>query len=184
MQLKMHQKAKTAEQNKSGSFKFLWDSKKKKKKNQSSFFCCYEQLKMQRDLKELFVQQGMVKQALEWNYATFTTFPNWFHTNSCDEQTEIYKACISHSSKAGATDINICAKMSRFSQAAATLGSFVVATDVLKGHLWWGESPCNDFLSGKEYWYAGKHIQGVFGSGKEENTQAFFNAPLVWHPWS
>lgn len=106
---------------------------------------------------------------MERNYTTTsTTFPNWFHANSCEEHTGIYEMCISHAGRAGARDINICAKMSRSSEAAATPSSFVVATDVLKGHLWWGGSSCNDF----QHWRAGKHMKGVVGSGKAANTQA------------
>lgn len=39
MELKMHQKAKTAEQSKSGNFKFQWDSKKKH--FIAAFSCCF-----------------------------------------------------------------------------------------------------------------------------------------------
>ena len=62
----------------------------------------------------------------------------------------------SHPSTAGEREINICAKSAGSSQAAATPGSFAVASDVLNGHLRWGESPCNDFLSGKEDWRVGR----------------------------
>lgn len=59
-------------------------------------------------------------------------------------------------SSAGEWEINICAEAARSSQAAVTPGSFAVANDVLNGHLWWGERPCNSFLSGKEDWHVGR----------------------------
>lgn len=62
-----------------------------------------------------------------------------------------------HPGTAGEWDINICAKSAGSSQAAVAPGSFAVASDVLNGHLRWGENPCNDFLSGKEDCSAGRH---------------------------
>lgn len=87
--------------------------------------------------------------------------------------------CTSHPSTAGEWDINICAKSAGSSQAAATPASFAVASDVLNGHLWWGESPRNDFLSGKEDWRAGKHTIRLktwkvqLGAGKTVDVHAF-----------
>lgn len=183
MELKMHQKAKTAEQSKSGDFKFQWDSKKKKKKKHfiAAFSCCLNKTNSWKYRETIKNFLFMVKQALECNYTTSTILPNWFRTNSCDKQTEIYKTCISHHSKAGARDINICAKMSRSSQIAATPGSFVVATDVLKDHLWWGESPCNGFLSGKEHWKTHERCSWEWKSSK---CSGFLLWPVfVWHAW-
>lgn len=91
----------------------------------------------------------------------------------------------SHPSTAGEWEINICAKSAGSSQAAATPGSFAVASDVLNGHLWWGESPCNDFLSGKEDWRVGRaearhpfeNMKGAAGSGEKNSGCSRF---LMW----
>lgn len=84
--------------------------------------------------------------------------------------------CTSHPSTAGEPEINICAKSAGSSQAAATRGSFAVASDVLNGHLWWGERPYNDFLSGKEEWRVGRagthdlpeNMKGAIGPRKQQ----------------
>lgn len=102
--------------------------------------------------------------------------------------------CTTNPRTAGEWERNICAKSAGSSQAAATPGSFAVASEVLNGHLWRGESPCNDFLSGKEDWRVGRaekhspfeNMKGVVGSGKTVNVHAFLGgkSPVTVALWS
>lgn len=77
----------------------------------------------------------------------------------------------SHPGTAGERDINICAESAGFSGAAAAPGSFAVASDVLNGHLWWGESPTpplprNHFLSERGDWrVVGGGMKGAVWKG-------------------
>lgn len=95
-----------------------------------------------------------------------------------------------HPGTAGERDINICAESAGFSGAAAAPGSFAAASDVLNGHLWWGESPPpppfplrNDFLSERGDWrVVGRH-QRCSLKGMEEGVGGKNSGRLCLFMW-